>query len=57
MDFTYNENQQMIADMIRKFGKSDITPHCRNWDENQIFPRFQAIRDHSMSEYQTSAYF
>ena len=38
MDFTYNENQQMIADMIRRFGKSDITPNCRNWDENQIFP-------------------
>ena len=38
MDFTYNENQQMIADMIRKFGKSHITPHCKNWDENQIFP-------------------
>ena len=38
MDFSYNENQQMIADMIRKFGKNEITPNVREWDDNQIFP-------------------
>ena len=38
MDFSYNENQQMIADMIRTFGKNEITPNVREWDENQIFP-------------------
>ena len=38
MDFSYNENQQMIADMIRTFGKNEITPNVREWDDNQIFP-------------------
>jgi len=38
MDFRYNENQKMIADMIRQFGKKDITPFVRDWDDNQIFP-------------------
>ncbi len=38
MDFSYNENQQMIADMIRKFGKNEITPNIREWDDNQTFP-------------------
>ena len=38
MDFSYNENQKMIADMIQQFGKQNITPFVREWDENQIFP-------------------
>ena len=38
MDFSYNENQQMIADIIRTFGKNEITPNVREWDDNQIFP-------------------
>ena len=38
MDFSYNENQQMIADMIRKFGKNEITPNVREWDDSQTFP-------------------
>lgn len=38
MDFSYNENQQMIADMIRKFGKKEIIPNVREWDDNQTFP-------------------
>ena len=38
MDFSYNENQKMIADMIQKFGKNEISPNIRDWDENQIFP-------------------
>jgi len=38
MDFSYNENQKMIADMIQAFGKSNITPFVREWDENQFFP-------------------
>ncbi len=38
MDFTYNENQKMIADMIQQFGKQNITPFVRDWDDNQIFP-------------------
>ena len=38
MDFSYNENQKMIADMIQQFGKQNITPFVREWDDNQIFP-------------------
>ena len=38
MDFTINENQKMIADMIQQFGKQNITPFVRDWDDNQTFP-------------------
>lgn len=38
MSFQTNENQQMIADMIRKFGKEQIYPKMMEWDEAQIFP-------------------
>lgn len=38
MNFLYNENQQMIADMIRKFGIEHIRPKFMDWDESQEFP-------------------
>jgi hypothetical protein len=38
MDFTINENQKMIADMVQQFGKQNITPFVRGWDDNQTFP-------------------
>jgi alkylation response protein AidB-like acyl-CoA dehydrogenase len=38
MSFALNENQQMIADMIRKFGKEHIYPKMMEWDETQEFP-------------------
>ena len=38
MDFSYNENQKMIADMIQQLGKQNITPFVREWDDNQTFP-------------------
>ncbi|GAA5033479.1 acyl-CoA dehydrogenase [Marivirga lumbricoides] len=38
MDFGLNENQQMIAQMIRDFGAKEITPHRDQWDEEQYFP-------------------
>lgn len=38
MDFSINENQQMIADMISKFGKNHIRPKMMEWDESQEFP-------------------
>ena len=28
----------MIADMVKQFGKQNITPFVREWDDNQIFP-------------------
>mgnify|MGYP006091013053 CR=1 FL=1 len=38
MDFSYNEHQKMITDMIQQFGKQNITPFAREWDDAQIFP-------------------
>lgn len=38
MNFNYNENQIMIADMIRKFGEEHIRPKMMEWDEAQTFP-------------------
>lgn len=38
MDFNYNENQKMIADMVRDFGEKHIKPKMMEWDESQEFP-------------------
>jgi alkylation response protein AidB-like acyl-CoA dehydrogenase len=38
MNFEYNENQLMIADMIRKFADEHIRPKLMEWDESQEFP-------------------
>jgi alkylation response protein AidB-like acyl-CoA dehydrogenase len=38
ISFQKTENQQMIADMIRKFGKEHIYPKLMEWDESQEFP-------------------
>ncbi len=38
IDFGMNENQLMIADMIRKFGEEHIRPKLMEWDESQEFP-------------------
>ena len=35
MDFGLNENQQMIAQMVRDFGAKEITPKRDQWDEEQ----------------------
>lgn len=38
MEFGLNENQRMIADMVRDFGEKEITPFRKEWDDNQDFP-------------------
>lgn len=38
MNFELNENQLMIADMIRKFADEHIRPKLMEWDESQEFP-------------------
>lgn len=38
MNFSQNENQQMIAEMVRKFGEEHIRPKLMEWDESQEFP-------------------
>lgn len=38
MNFELNENQVMIAQMIRDFGAKEITPFRKDWDDKQHFP-------------------
>ena len=38
MNFELNENQIMIAQMIRDFGAKEITPFRKDWDDKQEFP-------------------
>ena len=38
MNFEESENQRMIADMVRDFGKKEIEPYKMQWDESQEFP-------------------
>jgi alkylation response protein AidB-like acyl-CoA dehydrogenase len=38
LNFTENENQKMIAQMIRDFGAKEITPFRKDWDDRQFFP-------------------
>lgn len=38
MNFDQNENQKMIADMVRDFAEKEIRPHFMEWDESQEFP-------------------
>ena len=38
MNFDQNENQKMIAQMIRDFAEKEIRPHFMEWDESQEFP-------------------
>src|ERR1035437_4024114 len=38
MDFSLNENQVMIAGMIKEFGEKHIRPKMMEWDESQEFP-------------------
>jgi acyl-CoA dehydrogenase len=38
MNFHKDENQLMIAQMVREFAKKEIAPHVMEWDESQTFP-------------------
>lgn len=38
MNFDQNENQKMIAQMIRDFAEKEIRPNFMEWDESQEFP-------------------
>ncbi len=38
INFSLNENQLMIADMIKKFAEENIRPKFMEWDETQEFP-------------------
>ena len=38
MDFEINENQQMIAQMVRDFAEKEIRPNINQWDHEEHFP-------------------
>ncbi len=38
MNFEQNDNQLMIAQMVRDFAEKEIRPHFMEWDESQEFP-------------------
>jgi len=38
MNFDKNENQKMIAQMVRDFAEKEIKPYFMDWDESQEFP-------------------
>ena len=38
MDFSLNDEQQMIQDAVRKFSQTQILPHSHDWDHAQAFP-------------------
>jgi alkylation response protein AidB-like acyl-CoA dehydrogenase len=38
MNFDKNENQEMIAQMVRDFSEKEIRPYFMEWDESQEFP-------------------
>ena len=39
MDFSLNEEQQLLKTSVREFAEAEIAPHSREWDEKQAFPR------------------
>jgi alkylation response protein AidB-like acyl-CoA dehydrogenase len=38
MNFERNENQLMIAQMVRDFAEKEIRPNMKKWDDEEIFP-------------------
>jgi len=38
MNFEKNENQRMIAQMVRDFAEKEIRPNMNKWDEEEHFP-------------------
>jgi alkylation response protein AidB-like acyl-CoA dehydrogenase len=43
MDFNLTDDQRAFAATAREFARSDMMPHARDWDENEIFP-VEALR-------------
>ena len=39
MDFSLNQEQQMIQDAVRKFSHAQIMPHSHDWEQAKAFPR------------------
>lgn len=44
MDFSFNEELQMLRDMARDFAQEKIAPFADEWDENHYFPYKEVIK-------------
>ena len=44
MNFELTEEQQMVRDMVRRFGDEKIKPYAAQWDKEHIFPK-EVIRE------------
>jgi alkylation response protein AidB-like acyl-CoA dehydrogenase len=39
VDFNLSEEQRLLKKTVRDFAENELAPHCREWDEQQSFPR------------------
>jgi hypothetical protein len=39
LDFTLSEEQKLLKQTVRDFAEAELSPHAREWDEKQGFPR------------------
>jgi len=39
VDFSLNDEQQLLKKTVREFAEAELRPHSREWDEKQEFPR------------------
>jgi hypothetical protein len=39
LDFTLSEEQKLLKQTVRDFAEAELSPHAREWDEKQEFPR------------------
>jgi len=44
MDFTLNDELQMLRDMVRDFASTKIAPFANEWDEKHYFPYNEVIK-------------
>ena len=38
MNFDFTKEQEILRETIQNFARSEIAPHCLEWDERQEFP-------------------
>ncbi len=38
VDFELSEEQQLLRETVKQFAEAELSPHAREWDEQQAFP-------------------
>ena len=44
MDFSFSEQQQIVAETLRNFAREELLPKYTHWDRNDEFPREQWLK-------------